>query len=241
MTSDYSSVAFRSRFTQLAQEAASRSDVIIAVSQYTADQVHDLLHVERSRLRIIHHGVRSPAQVPGTNRDPMILHVGAIQRRKNVTRLVQAFGAVDPPWRLVLAGSAGFGAEETLAAIAASPAKDRIAVSGYVSAKQLADLYCRASVFAFPSLDEGFGMPVLEAMAYGVPVLASKRSALPEVCGEAALLVNADNTDAIGEGLVQLTSNDGLRRTYSASGLRRAAEFSWEKAVQQTWDVYREF
>ena len=120
----------------------------------------------------------------------MILNVGAIQTRKNIARLVEAFERVDAPWKLVLAGSNGYGAAGILARIQASPARDRISVLGYVPLSELSALYRRASVFAFPSLDEGFGMPVLEAMAAGAAVLTSDRSALPEVAGDAALLVD---------------------------------------------------
>ena len=130
--------------------------------------------------------------LPPLPRENVILNVGAIQKRKNIARLVAAFETVAPEWRLVLAGSDGYGAEEIRARIAASPARERIAVLGYVTPEELAGWYARASVFAFPSLDEGFGMPVLEAMAAGVPVVTSNRSALPEVAGDAALLVDPE-------------------------------------------------
>lgn len=113
-------------------------------------------------------------------------------------------------------------------------------VTGYVTSEQLADYYRRASIFAFPSLDEGFGMPVLEAMAYGVPVMASNTSALPEVCGDAALVVDPNNTDEIGQALCRLAEEEELRETYISRGLARASQFSWERAVEKTWEVYRE-
>ena len=116
--------------------------------------------------------------------------MGAIQKRKNIARLVEAFEAVDSGWKLVLAGSQGYGAAEILTRIAASPARERIVVAGYVSPQALAGWYSRAALFAFPSLDEGFGMPVLEAMAAGIPVVTANRSALPEVAGDAAMLID---------------------------------------------------
>ena len=107
-----------------------------------------------------------------------MLHVGAIQHRKNIVRLVQAFESMPRSWNLVLAGAPnGYGAEEALEAIEKSFARDRIRVTGYVSAEELAELYATSSIFVFPSLDEGFGMPIIEAMAHGTPVMASDRAA----------------------------------------------------------------
>ena len=144
-----------------------------------------------------------------------------------------------PPWQLVLAGSHGYGADEILARIENSPARDRIRMTGYVSAAELAAWYARAAVFAFPSLDEGFGMPVLEAMAAGVPVIASNRSALPEVTGDAAVLVDPDSSEALGAALRDLTINVDWCRELARRGTARARMFTWEKAVRETWDVYR--
>ena len=239
MTGEYSTPEFRERFTQQAREAADRSDLIIAVSQHTADQVNELLGVDKARLRVIHHGVHPPSQ-PSLPREKIILHVGAIQKRKNVSRLIQAFAAVSPEWQLVLAGSAGYDAEAILRGIEDSPARTRIAVTGYVSPAKLEELYRKASIFAFPSLDEGFGMPVLEAMAHGVPVLSSNRSAMPEVCGEAALLVDPLNQAELEHALVQLSADQSLRENFVAKGLKRAAMFTWKTAVQKTWAVYQE-
>ena len=171
----------------------------------------------------------------------IVLHVGAIQKRKNIARLVEAFAALPPDWRLVLAGSAGYGAEEILAAIAASPARERITVHRLPRrTKRSAGWYARAGIFAFPSLDEGFGMPVLEAMAAGCPVITSNRSALPEVAGDAALLVDPEDTAALADALQRFADNASLRQEYVEKGCRRAAEFTWEKAVEATWSAYKE-
>lgn len=239
LTGEYSTPEFRRRFAEQARHAAAHADLIVTVSAFTAAQVEHLLGVERARLRVVPHGVRTP-QLPPVPREKLVLHVGAIQKRKNITRLVDAFAALSPEWRLVLAGSAGYGAEEILRHIEASPAHDRILTTGYLPAEALPQWYARAGIFAFPSLDEGFGMPVLEAMAAGVPVLTSNRSALPEVAGEAALLVDPEETDAIAEGLRSLAEDEGLRGTLATRGYRRAAEFTWEKAVRATWLAYQE-
>jgi glycosyltransferase involved in cell wall biosynthesis len=244
LTGNYSTPEFRRRFADQAQRAAAESDRIIAVSEFTATQVQQLLGVERSRLRVVHHGVRIPpggtGDSPVKEREKIILHVGAIQARKNVARLIQAFETVPPDWRLILAGSAGFGADEILRGIAASPARDRISILGYVPAEALADWYARSTILAFPSLDEGFGIPILEAMAAGLPVLTSDRSALAEVAGGAALLVNPESVEELAEALSKMIADEQLREDLKQMGLARAAEFTWPKALEQTWNVYQE-
>jgi len=241
LSGDYSTPDFRARFAAQARAAAERSDLIIAVSQFTAGQIEHFLKVDPARIRVIPHGVRPAPRIANpTGREPLILFVGALQRRKNILRLVEAFETVASGWKLVLAGSSGFGAEEALQRIERSPRKGDIAVSGYVSDQDLETLYQRASVFAFPSLDEGFGMPVLDAMARGVPALTSNVSAMPEVAGDAALLVDPFDSQAIAEGLRNLTENEGLRADLAQKGLERSRAFSWEKAGSATWAVYRE-
>lgn len=242
LTGDYSSREFRERFAAQARGAAERADLIITVSAFTARQVEQLLGVEPARLRVIHHGVRLRAEAagPGAQREPMVLHVGAIQRRKNVARLVEAFEQMPPEWRLVLAGACGYGAGEILERISRSPRRASIDILGYVTDRRMIQLYAKASIFAFPSLDEGFGMPALDAMASGVPVLTGTRSALPEVCGDAALLVDPTDTASIAEGLLRLATNQTLRNEFRVLGLARARGFSWAMAVEKTWKVYRE-
>jgi glycosyltransferase involved in cell wall biosynthesis len=237
MTGDYSTAEFRARFTAQAREAADRADAIIAVSAFTARQVVELLGVEPSRVHVVHHGVRRlPA--PQLPRENIVLNVGAIQTRKNIARLVEAFETIDESWRLVLAGSFGHGAEEIQARIERSPARSRITAAGYVSTEELARWYARASIFAFPSLDEGFGIPVLEAMAAGIPVVTSTSSALPEVAGSAALLVDPRDTGALAQALQRLVQDLDLRRELVRLGEERVREFSWDLAVAKTWTVY---
>ncbi|HEY6390189.1 MAG TPA: glycosyltransferase family 1 protein [Bryobacteraceae bacterium] len=279
MTGDYSTPEFRQRFTEQARTAAKRSDLIIAVSHFTAGQVEELLKVEPARIRVVPHGARPlpwrgalakpqlvsgqgrPARKPVANgrgsetlllpsrdrkgavvpeRQQMILFVGALQRRKNIVRLVEAFEETASGWTLVLAGSLGFGAEEILARIERSPRKADIQTPGYVPNTTLEELYQRASVFAFPSLDEGFGLPVLDAMASGIPVLTSNASALTEVSGDAALLVDPLDAASIAAGLRKLTEDQTLRDELVRKGVERSKEFTWEKSVEQTWNVYRE-
>jgi glycosyltransferase involved in cell wall biosynthesis len=242
ITGDYSTPEFRRRFERQAKDAAARSDLIIAVSEFTARQVQNCLGVPPERLRVIHHGVRLPeSEPPGAEaRERIVLHVGAIQKRKNIIRLVRAFEQMSNEWRLVLAGSLGYGSAEILRAIEASPARDRIDVLGYTPEAELRRWYRRAAVFAFPSLDEGFGMPVLEAMAWNVPVLTSDRSALPEVSGDAARAVDPEDVEAMALNLKELGSDQELRKEMQLRGRRRVADFTWKSAVSKTWAVYSE-
>jgi glycosyltransferase involved in cell wall biosynthesis len=240
ITGEYSTAEFRERFIEQARQAARRSDRIIAVSRFTAGQVEEFLGVEPARIRVIPHGVYVPPETSMV-RQNMVLFVGAIQRRKNVRKLVHAFERMPPSWRLALAGAPnGFGAAEELQAVESSPRKSDIDVLGYVTRTELNALYRRARIFAFPSLDEGFGMPVLDAMANSVPVITSQRSALPEVAGDVALLVNPDEPEEIAAALVRLASDQALCDDLARRGRERALQFSWESTLEKTWEVYRE-
>jgi glycosyltransferase involved in cell wall biosynthesis len=266
MTGEYSTPEFRARFTEQARHAAAAADLIITVSSFTAAQVTALLNVPESRIRVIHHGVQKPlGDTPGTLpedprtsrtggvsprhmpealsapvREPLILFVGALQKRKNIVRLIDAFEQTPPEWRLVLVGSRGYGAEEIDRALAGSRRKKDIQLMGYLGAQEFEALWARAGIFAFPSLDEGFGMPVLEAMARGVPVLTSRRSATGEIAGDAALTVDPYDTEEIAQGLHRLCVEPGLRSELSRQGLGQASRFTWRAAAEKTWSVYRE-
>ena len=241
LTGEYSTPEFRARFAAQARDAAARSSLIIAVSAFTGSQVMALLGVEPDRVRVIHHGVRElayPAGRAARERDPERGGDPEAQEHRAPGGGLRERWSRD--WRLVLAGSRGYGSEEIMARIAASPARDRISVLGYVSHEDLAGWYARARIFAFPSLDEGFGMPVLEAMAAGTPVVTSNRSALPEVAGDAAILVDPEDTQALARALRSLSEDEMLWRDMSWRGAARAHLFTWDEAVRKTWQVYRE-
>lgn len=239
LSGDYSTREFRERFARQAREAASAADTIIAVSHFTASQVEELLDVDAARIRVAHHGV-TPRPLPNVPRQKLVLCVGAIQRRKNQANLVRAFRALPEDWTLVLAGSQGYEASEALREVANSPCVDRIVITGYVSDAELGSLYARARIFAFPSLDEGFGMPVLEAMAAGVPVVAGNRSALPEVCGDAAILIDPENEEELAAALNRIASDEETAERMIRTGKNRAKTFQWNAAVEKTAAVYRE-
>jgi glycosyltransferase involved in cell wall biosynthesis len=247
LSGDYSTREFRERFAAQARDAAAAADLIIAVSAFTASQVEAYLNVPASRIRVIHHGV-VPGRVSAVSRavsrqrprEKVVLCVGAIQRRKNQLALVRAFGAAPRDWTLVLAGSQGYDAEATLREVANSPFRDRIRITGYVSDEKIAEWYAKAGIFAFPSLDEGFGMPALEAMAAGIPVIAGNRSSLPEICGDAALLIDPASDEELANAIELLTRDENLRQDMAVAGRVHASRFRWETAVQHTLAVYKE-
>ena len=249
ISGDYSTPEFRKRFTELARDAARRSDHILAVSRFTAGQIAMYLSYPLDRISVVHHGVDSIPEVSRHDRDdflrkhnleePFLLHVGAIQQRKNITRLVEAFERLPERYRLVLAGAAGYGAREILDRAGKSPARSRIRMLGYRTRHELNHLYRTAAVLAFPSLEEGFGLPVLEAMSAGLPVVTSHGSALKEVAGDAAVLVDPLDADGLCAALQSALEDSPVRERLIAAGLRRAAAFSWPEAARKTLQVYR--
>ena len=249
MTGEYSTPQFRQRFARLARETAARADHIVAVSNHTAALVADQLAFPREAITVIHHGVealdvpapecrRSVLRDLGVTR-PFVLHVGSLQVRKNIERIVAAFESVGESLELVLAGSTGFGSDRIVQRIDESPASSRIRLTGHVGDQARATLYAEAVALVFPSLEEGFGLPVVEAFSAGLPVVASNVSAVAEVAGDAALLVDPLDAEGIAGALERVISDSELRAELRAKGLDRAKRFSWERCAAQTWDVYR--
>ena len=167
----------------------------------------------------------APGALPVGVEPGYVLAVGTLEARKNYGRLVAAHGAIPGAPPLVVAGRAGWNGER-------APEGAGIKLLGHVDDATLAGLYEHASVFAFPSLYEGFGLPLLDAMARGVPALIGNRGALPELAGDAALAVDAESTDAIAAGLRRLLDEAPLRKRLAAAGRRRARDFSWETAAE---------
>jgi glycosyltransferase involved in cell wall biosynthesis len=169
-----------------------------------------------------------------------ILAVSNMQPRKNLSRLMQAFARARQqhgiPHKLVLVGQQLWLTENDLAQ--ARILGDSVVLTGYVPDADLPLLYNAADVFAYPSLYEGFGLPVLEAMACGTPVITSNLSSLPEVAGDAALLVNPYSVEEMSDALVQVLTNGALKTSLRERGLARAGTFSWERTARQTVEVY---
>jgi glycosyltransferase involved in cell wall biosynthesis len=215
---------------------------VIAVSEATKHDVVELLGFPADRVSVVHLGVPlhfrpQPESQPDAR--PLVVFVGEIAARKNVRVLVEAFArAAVPDAQLVLAGSPGLGSEDVDAAI------ERLGLSGSVrrlghAPQQVVDtLVADADVLVLPSLDEGFGIPALEAMSAGTAVVVSDAGSLPEVVGDAGLVVPVGDVDALAGAIGRVLTDDDLRLALGARGRTRAATFSWTDAATKTIEVY---
>lgn len=173
-----------------------------------------------------------------------LLYVGTLHPRKNLVRLIRAYGAGvaarHPSLQLVLAGKKGWLSDEIGAEVRKLGLSDRVLLPGYIPDDDLPALMSGALAFVFPSLYEGFGLPVLEAMACGTPVVSSDASSLPEVAGQAALLVDPQDTEALAEALVRIVEDADLRHELATQGLEHVQRFSWQRCAQETLRVLEE-
>ena len=243
---------------QAVTRSAARATHILADSHSTRVDLVELLKVDEARITVLYPGIEArftPVHDPVLLRrvrctyglpDRFVLNIGTLQPRKNLVLLIEAFGQViknAPPaaedLNLVIAGTKGWKYEEILRAAAHSSVANRVHLLGFVRDADLPALYSLASVFAFPSLYEGFGLPVLEAMACGIPVVTGDNSSLPEVAGQAALLIDVKNRDAIADALLRLLSDRALRTKLEEAGLEQSRAFTWERAARQLTGVYR--
>ena len=173
-----------------------------------------------------------------------ILYTGTLEPRKNIVSLIRAFDAIKKesgiPHRLVIAGKKGWLFDDIFSAVEELGLVDEVIFTGYVPGEDLPYLYNGASLFAYPSKYEGFGLPPLEAMACGCPVVSSNSSSLPEVVGDAGLMVAPEQTnDLAREAMLKVLSDSSLRDSMRCRGLERAAMFSWKRCARETLDVYR--
>jgi glycosyltransferase involved in cell wall biosynthesis len=240
----------RLKLSLFLERAIRRADRIIAVSAATKrDLLATFPAIPPERVKVIHHGYRKldDPVLPdvenriladyGLARGKYVLYVGALQPRKNLVRLIEAFEVLadnHPEARLVLAGEEAWLAGPTIAAVETSHRRENIVRTGRVDKRTLGVLYRNSRLFAFPSLYEGFGLPILEAFAARVPVLTADNSSLPEVGGDAALYCNARDTTDIAEKLDRLWEDENLRRALVARGAERLKEFSWDRAAAET-------
>lgn len=217
-----------------------QADHIVAISHEVKRTLVETLRLPPDRITVIQPGADHLEIAPEGPRAaipsgrPYILHVGAVDPRKNLARTLQALTLLPRETDLVLAvaGRMGDGERSSLLETARSVgAGDRIELLGFVDDGKLASLYRGAVAFVFPSLAEGWGLPVLESMAHGCPVVTSDRSSLPEAAGDAALLVDPTSPDAISEALRRVAEDSELRQELVARGLRRVGEFSWKTSA----------
>ena len=176
--------------------------------------------------------------------DQFILGLGTLEPRKNFVGLIRAFNQLQgdfPDLHLVIGGGKGWLYDDIFAAAAESQAREHIHLIGFVADADLPTLYSLARIFAYPSFYEGFGIPVLEAMACGTPVITADNSSLPEVAGQAATLVPATDINALTQAIRQLHTRQSLREAHIEGGLAQSAKFSWAAAAQKLRQVYERF
>ena len=230
------------------------ADHILADSEATKADLIDLYKTPDNKISVLYSGV-NPSFRPVENPDALqavrlkygladvsyILSVGTVQPRKNYSRVVQALAALRQTGRdlhYVIAGGSGWLQDELWETIERTGMTDYVHLLGLVADQDLPALYSGARMLAMTSLYEGFGLPVLEAMACGTPVITSKVSSLPEVAGKAALLVDPLDTDAIAEAILILETNDEARNQLIRSGYEQAEKFTWQRAARQLKSIY---
>lgn len=232
--------------------SVNRTDAIVTISDWTMKDVVKYLHPQNKIMEVTYLGVgdhmyprdpekskRSVAQKFGVA-GPFILTVGTFEPRKNINGLFKAFSLIADkiPHSIVIVGQKGWKNKEIIDEVKRSNIQHRVRLLGYVADGDLPELYSAAELFVFPSLYEGFGLPPLEAMTCGVPVVASNISSLPEVVGDAAVLVNPYDPSTIADGIMRIVTNPASRADYIKRGFDQASKFKWEKTAQQMVDVF---
>lgn len=240
------SLAARAYADTLIGQAVRRSRIVIAVSEATRRDIVQRYRIEERRVRVIHEAA-SPLFTPGMDaaraegERPFVLFVGTLKSHKNPLMLVEALGRVrrrsGMDVLLVIAGKKDPRQKALSDKILAA---DFVRYAGAVTDEELARLYRGAQALVLPSLKEGFGLPVLEAMACGTPVLLSDRTSLPEIGGDAALYFDPSQIDALERVLYNVLTDQKLRKDLSEKGIRRARLFSWRQTARQTLDVYKD-
>jgi len=219
-----------------------RADKIIAVSKATADDLGRIIPDAKNKTVVVPLGVENSFRVmPAVKKEKVILVVGTVEPRKNLPMLFKAFAdlpvSIKDEYRIWVVGAKGWRDSDIFKS--ANALGDSIKFWGYVDDRQLVELYNKAEVFAFPSLYEGFGLPLLEAMACGAPIIANNISSIPEVVGDCALLINSSQKEWT-LGLSRILADANLRRTLSLRGVARAKQFSWHMTVDKTIEVYKQ-
>jgi glycosyltransferase involved in cell wall biosynthesis len=228
-----------------------RADHVIAVSEATRQDLIELYQTPPEKITTLYHGVttafkpiKEPTKLAAVRQKyklddrPFILSVSTIQARKNYKRLIQAFAQIDSSYSLVIGGSKGWYYQDIFAEVVRLDLEKRVHFPGFVADADLPALYSAASLFVYPSLYEGFGLPVLEAMACGTPVVVSNQSSLPEVVGEAGLLVDPYDVEALTAAMSEVLAETEVRQQLSEAGQAQAKKFTWKKTATQLLKLY---
>jgi glycosyltransferase involved in cell wall biosynthesis len=236
--------------------AHKKNTRIIAVSDNTRKDCEKYLHIPREKIRVIPEAadpdfrqhkdidtVRSRIATRFGIEPPFLFYTGSMMPRKNICRLIEAFRILKRksyPHTLVIGGPDTSCPKDLREIITNENLQRDVLFTGYVTKEDLVDMYNAAEIFVYPSLYEGFGIPPLEAMACGTPVVTSNTSSLPEVVGDAGRLVNPNDTREIATTIEDLILDEGYRAELSKKGMARAGMFSWERTGKETWKVYEE-
>lgn len=235
------------------RHAVKKAKKIIAVSERTKRDVAKLYGVPQRNIHVVYHGFNLPRETTLTDkrgeitsmfpetREPFFLFVGRIEYKKNIITLIESFELfcrrVNKNYRLLLVGAPGFGFSQIKKHIKASPYNKNISLLGYVDASLRNELYKRASAVMLISWYEGFGLPALEAQSFGVPIIASNTSSLPEVVGEGGCLVNPSDPEEIALKMIEVVDHPKIRSYLIKKGYENMERFSWEKCAKETLDI----
>jgi len=240
------------------KRSMKRADIIVTDSEFSKSEIVKYFPQHEGKIRVVPCGVdlerfrpcETPERIPEVKKSLEIegdyfLYLGTIEPRKNLERLITAYAAFakkagEKAPKLVLAGGKGWLDHGIYSRVEKLGLTDRVIFTKYVPSEDMNPLMCGALAFVFPSLYEGFGMPPLEAMACGVPVLASGEASLPEVTGDCAVICDAYDPKSIAGGLYRLWSDEALRRELSRKGIERAKGFTWKRSAEMLMEVYRE-
>ncbi|MDY4413299.1 MAG: glycosyltransferase family 1 protein [Ruminococcus sp.] len=239
------------------KKSMKRADIIVTDSEFSKTEIIKYFPQYQDKIRVVPCGVDLNKFHPCTDTDKIervkrdfetgeeyFLYLGTIEPRKNLERLIEAYAEfvknTDNPPNLVLAGGKGWLYDNIYAKAEKLGIEKKVIFTKYIPSEDINALMCGAVAFVFPSIYEGFGMPPLEAMACGVPVLTSGEASLPEVTGDSAVIVDAYSVKSIAEGLERIYSDRNLRERLSREGSERAEKFTWEKSAEILYKVYRE-
>ena len=235
--------------------AVKSADRIIAVSQSTKNDIAEILSVKPEKIKVIHEGVNRAFRVLNKNsaektmkknkiKKPFMLNVGTIEPRKNIPRLIEAYGIFrreqGGDWMLVIAGNKGWLYESAFRACEASFYREDIKIIENLSDDEITGLYNACEFFVYPSLYEGFGLPVIEAMACGAPVITSSSSSLAEIAGGAAVLINPEDPQELADAMLRVAGNRSLREGLACASVEKAKKYDWRNTALKTIETYGE-